>query len=117
MSGTSPIALTSNQGLAISLWCDNHHAMMAPIGTSKNSIAKLTARFPTRHARPRVGFVRGMRISVIPRACAPVLDVLATAAGTPDVRPTGQRVRWPPMRSGYSRAMPRTPAPLPTAGV
>src|SRR5262249_27054932 len=29
----------------------------------------------------------------------------------------GQRVHRPPMRSGYSRAMPRTPAPLPTAGV
>ena len=44
MTGTSPMALTSNQGLAVNLCCDSHHATMAPIGTKKNSIVKLTAR-------------------------------------------------------------------------
>src|SRR6202045_83404 len=44
VSGTSPIAPTSNQGLAVNLCCDSHHATMAPIGTRKNSIAMLTAR-------------------------------------------------------------------------
>src|SRR5215831_8963282 len=48
VSGTSPIALTSNQGLAINLCRDSHHAMMAPIGTSKKSIVMLTARIPKR---------------------------------------------------------------------
>ena len=57
VSGTSSIAPISNQGLAISLCCDSHHATMAPIGTRTNSIAKLTARFPKRHARPPAGFV------------------------------------------------------------
>src|ERR1700719_4596217 len=32
VSGTSPIALTSNQGLAINLCRDSHHATMTPIG-------------------------------------------------------------------------------------
>src|SRR5260370_14619 len=42
--GTSPIAPTSNQGLAVNLCCDSHHAMMAPMGTRTNSIVMLTAR-------------------------------------------------------------------------
>src|SRR5262249_58031218 len=42
--GTSPIAPTSSQGLAVNLCCDSHHAMMAPIGTRTNSIVMLTAR-------------------------------------------------------------------------
>src|SRR5262245_20857113 len=45
VSGTSPIAPTSNQGLAISLCRDSHHAMMAPIGTRTTNIAVLTASF------------------------------------------------------------------------
>ena len=44
VSGTSPIAPTSNQGLAVNLCCDSHHAMMAPMGTRTNSIVMLTAR-------------------------------------------------------------------------
>src|SRR5260370_41704444 len=42
--GKSSIAPTSSQGLAVNLCRDSHHAMMAPIGTSKNSIVMLTAR-------------------------------------------------------------------------
>src|SRR5262249_31604222 len=42
--GTSPIAPTSNQGLAVNLCCDSHHATMAPMGTRTNSIVMLTAR-------------------------------------------------------------------------
>src|SRR5205814_3238289 len=41
---SSSIAPTSNQGLAVNLCCDSHHAMMAPIGTRTNSIVMLTAR-------------------------------------------------------------------------
>ena len=52
MSGTSPIALTSNQGLAINLCRDSHHATMTPIGARTNSIVMLTARFPKRRVRP-----------------------------------------------------------------
>ena len=37
---------------AINLCRDSHHAMMAPIGASKNSIVMLTARFPKRRVRP-----------------------------------------------------------------
>src|SRR6516225_12205337 len=50
--GKSSIAPTSSQGLAINLCRDSHHAMMAPIGASKNSIVMLTARFPKRRVRP-----------------------------------------------------------------
>src|SRR6266576_6666316 len=42
--GKSSIAPTSSQGLAVNLCRDSHHAMMAPIGASKNSIVMLTAR-------------------------------------------------------------------------
>src|SRR3989442_3395190 len=42
--GKSSIAPTSNQGLAVNLCCDSHHAMTAPIGASKNSIVMLTDR-------------------------------------------------------------------------
>src|SRR5262249_10861506 len=42
--GKSSIAPTSNQGLAVNLCCDSHHAMMAPMGTRTNSIVMLTAR-------------------------------------------------------------------------
>ena len=56
VSRTSPIALTSNQGLAINFCRDSHHATMAPIGTRTNSIVMLTARFPKRRVRPRAGF-------------------------------------------------------------
>jgi hypothetical protein len=42
--GTSPIAPTSNQGLAVNLCCDSHHATMAPMGTRTNNIVMLTAR-------------------------------------------------------------------------
>src|ERR1700730_575238 len=45
VSGTSPIAPTSNQGLAVNLCCDSHHATMAPIGARTNSMVMLTARF------------------------------------------------------------------------
>jgi len=44
LPGTSPIAPTSNQGLAVNLCCDSHHATMAPMGTRTNSIVMLTAR-------------------------------------------------------------------------
>jgi len=44
VSTTSPIAPTSNHGLAVNLCCDSHHATMTAIGTSKNSIVMLTAR-------------------------------------------------------------------------
>src|SRR5712692_6622781 len=43
VSGTSPIAPTSNQGLDVNLCCDSHHATMAPIGARTNSIVMLTA--------------------------------------------------------------------------
>src|SRR5215471_6505026 len=43
VSMTSPIALTSNQGLAVNLCRDNHHVTMMASGTSKNRIVKLTA--------------------------------------------------------------------------
>src|SRR6266446_4056717 len=41
--GKSSIAPTSNQGLAVNLCRDSHHATMAPI-TARNSIVMLTAR-------------------------------------------------------------------------
>ena len=44
VSVTSPIAPTSNHGLAVNLCCDSHHATMTAIGVSKNSIVMLTAR-------------------------------------------------------------------------
>ena len=37
VSGTSPIAPASNQGLAVSPCCDSHHAAMAAI-TARNSM-------------------------------------------------------------------------------
>ena len=40
-----------------------------------------------------------------------------TRCGHPDGQTNDRRVRRPPTRSVYSRAMPRIPAPLPTAGV
>src|SRR6266576_1874458 len=46
VSETSPIAPTSNHGLAVSLCCDSHHATMAAIGARNISIVMLTARFP-----------------------------------------------------------------------
>src|SRR6516225_3009133 len=74
-SGTSSIAPTSSQGLAISLCCDSHQAMMAPIGTRKNSIAKLTARFLSgtydRWLVLRDEILRGARHAVIVR---PAID-------------------------------------------
>ena len=44
---TSPIAPTSNQGLAVNLCRDSHHATMAPIGARNKSIV-MSRRFPKR---------------------------------------------------------------------
>ena len=68
VSGTSPIALTSNQGLAINLCRDSHHAMMAPIGTTKKSIVMLTACIP-KAARATARWFRGTNPARRPARC------------------------------------------------